>query len=203
MYVGIYTLSGTVHSRKVSSMSSEPEMYHRGWVFFAGSSSDPDSSMESRSTKSVATVRYNRVEFTLGHGHSFGYGVNKKRSAEGERTAPKEVAELDDDFFEWYKFKVFHARNVDSVSENTQEWKSMTWSERSLQQTADTVWSKRSQGGMGTGAIAGTVASVLTVAIVAVAIVVYVVHRRRKQKQTEQTTPPSLDKLVTMQLIQR
>ena len=194
----------TVHSRKVSSMSSDPEIYHRGWAFIAGSSSDLDGSNESRSsTGTVATVRYSRVEFILGHGHSFGYGVNKKRSVRGEGATPKEIAELGDDFFEWYKFKVFHARNVTSVSENTKAWKSMTWNERSLQQTADTVWSKGGKGRMGTGAIAGTVASVMTLGMaVALAIVGYVIHRRRKRKQIEETTTPSLDKLVTMQLIQ-
>ena len=200
------TVVCTVHSRKVSSMSSEPETYHRGWMFVAGSSSNPDSSVNSHSTGSVATgsvatVRYNMVEFTLGHSHSFGYGVNKKRSEEGGRAVPKEIAELDDDFFEWYKFKVFHARNVDSVSENTKEWRSMTWNERSLQQTADTVWSGRGKSHTSAGAIAGTVASVGSVGIVTLAIVGYVIARRRKRKQAEQT--PSLDKLVTMQLIQR
>ena len=183
-------------------MSSETEIYHTGWAFVAGSSPDLDSSKESRSTGTVATVRYSRVKFTLGHEHSFGYGVNKKRSMGGEGATPKEIAELDDDFFEWYKFKVFHARNVTTVSENTKEWKSMTWNERSLQQTADTVWSKGGKGHMGTGAIAGTVTSVVTLGIAALAIVGYVIHRRRKRKQIEGTTTPSLDKLVTMQLIQ-
>ena len=183
-----------VHSRKVSSLSSESNMIHKGWVFIAGSSTNSDSgSIDTRSPGSVATVRYNMVEFTLGHGHSFGYGVDKKRSVLMTRAAPKEIAELDDDFIEWYKFKVFHTRNAESVSENTKDWKSMTWSERSLQQTAETVWSHHGRRRMGTGAIAGTVLSIVTVAIVAVVIVGYVMYRRRR-KHVEKTPTPSLDK---------
>ena len=177
----------------MSSLSSEAELHLRGWVFIAGSSSNSNSSVQSRSTGSVATVRYSHVEFTLGHGHSFGYGVDEKRSVAMGRAAPKEIAELDDDFIEWYKFKVFHTRNADTVSESTEDWKSMTWSESSLQQTAETVWSKHGKSHMGTGAIAGTVLSLATVAVVASAVVAYVMHRRRRQKQVEKTAAPNLD----------
>lgn len=139
-----------------------------------------------------ATVRYAKVDFTLGHTHSFGYG-NRKRSLITQRdtsNVAKEVAEVDDDFIEWNNFKIFHMRSADMASQGTEEWNAITWNERSLQESAQNTWSKRNKGHMSTGAIAGTVIGVLVVAVVSLGIVGYAFHKRNKKLKKAHT--PSL-----------
>lgn len=127
--------------------------------------------------------------FSLGHTHSFGYGVDERSLVQTNR----QVAELDDDYIEWNGFKVFHMRNPDTVSDSTKEWKSMTWSESSLQRSAETTWSNRGKGHMGIGAVTGTVISVVSVAVVVISIVGYVLLRRMKRKINSEDTS-SIDK---------
>ena len=182
----------------MSSLSSDAEKNHKGWGFVAGTISDPD--YESRSTETIATVRYNKIAFTLGHGHSFGYGVGK-RSVTGGRKFPKEIAELDDDFFEWNRFKVFHMRDAESVSEGTNGWKTMTWSESSIQKSAQDAWSNNGKGYTGTGAITGTIVGVMLVAAAAVGVVGFVFYRRRK-KNLKQKETPSPDRQVAIPTLQ-
>jgi hypothetical protein len=176
----------SVHSNKMSTLSSDSDNNHRGWAFIAGSST-----VSSDSTETVATVRYSKVDFALGHGHSFGYGTEKRSTGQ---TAVKEVAELDDDYIEWYKFKVFHMKNADKASEGTDGWKTMSWSERSLQDSAaENGWGNRSKGHMGAGAIAGTVIGVLAVAVVGLGVVGYTLHRRSRRIKQRETPPISRD----------
>lgn len=176
----------------MSTLSSESDKTHKGWVFIAGNS--PANSMQSKSMGAVATVKYGKVDVKFGHAHSFGYG-NEKHSQTGKRDASvvgNEVAELDDDYIEWNKFKVFHVRNANMASKGTEGWKTMTWSERSLQNSAQNTWSKPGKGHMSAGAIAGTVLGVLSVAVVALGVVGYALHRR--SKKIKQANTPSLDR---------
>ena len=138
----------------------------------------------------VATVRYSKVEFTLGHGHSFGYGVGE-RSFTARAADAEEVAELDDDYIEWNRFKVFHIRDIDTVSEGTKGWKTMTWSESSLQKAAQDTWSNSGRRHIGAGATTGIVLGVMAVAAAVIGGVSYGVYRKRKRhlKQEETTSP--------------
>ena len=169
----------------MSTLSSDSNQNHKGWVFIAGSSP-----AEGESTDTVATVRYTKVDYALGHGHSFGYG-NVKRSLAAGKAEVKEVAELDDDFIEWYKFKVFHMRSTDKASEGTDGWKTMSWSERSLQNSAENGWSNRGKSGMSAGAIAGTVLGVLAVALVGVGVVGFTFYKRSRRIKRRETPPIS------------
>ena len=162
-------------------------------MFVAGSSSDQDASsdqdggIQSRSTGTVATMRYSRVVFSLGHSHSFGYGEEKRSSASREM-GYREMPELDDDYIEWNGFKVFHIRDSDAVTDSTEEWNSLTWSERSLKKAAKTAWSNHSKGRMSVGAVIGTVIGVTGVAIAVVSIVGYVMLRRAKRQFKQEDT---------------
>ena len=175
----------------MSTLSSDPDKTQKGWGFFTGSSQVD--STQSKSLGRVAKVKYGKIDFTFGHSHSFGYGNGKRSLPTGKRDASvvgREVAEFDDDFIEWNKFKVFHIRggNVDAV--DSDGWNTMTWSERSLQNSAQNTWSRGGKGGSSAGAIAGTVLGVLAVAVVAVGVVGYALHRRRKNLKKAET--PSL-----------
>lgn len=174
----------------MSSLSSDAEQYHKGWVFVAGTTSDQENSVESKSTETVATVRYSKMEFALGHGHSFGYGVGKRSATEG-REVPKEIAEIDDDFFEWNRFTIFQIRNSESVSDGTDGWKAMTWSESSIQKSAQETWANKGKAGMGASAITGTIVGVMLVAAAAIAVVGFVFYRRRKHNLKQKQTPPT------------
>lgn len=170
-------------------MSNDGDQNHKGWVFVAGTSSDSENSKESKLSDTVATVRYSKMEFTLAHGHSFGYGVDKRSVTEGREEFPKEIAELDDDFFVWNKFKIFHMRDSESVSEGTNGWKSMTWSESSIQKSAHDTWLNNDNGQMDAGVITGTILGVVVVAAAAIGVVGFVLYRRRRHNPKPKETP--------------
>lgn len=180
-----------VHSKKVTTLLSDSDSNRRGWAFIVGNS--PANSVESKSME--GTVKYAKVDFTLGHAHSFGYNSGK-RSLKTQRdatTTAKEVAEVDDDFIEWNKFKIFHMRNSDMASDGTEGWNSVTWNERSVQESAEDAWSKRNNAKMSVGAIVGTVIGVLVVAVIAaVGVATYALHKRKKK--LEQAQALSLDR---------
>ena len=77
------------------------------------------------------------------------------------------------------------------TSEGTAGWKTMSWSERSLQNSAENGWSTRGKGGMSAGAIAGTVLGVLAVVVVGVGVVGFTFYKRRKIIKQRETPPIS------------
>lgn len=177
-----------VHSKKVNTLFSDSDSNRRGWAFIVGNS--PANSVESRSME--GTVKYAKVDFKLGHTHSFGYNSGKRSliTQRDATTTAKEVAEVDDDFIEWNKFKIFHMRSADMASDGTEGWNTVTWNERSVQESAEDAWSKRNNAKMSVGAIVGTVTGVLVVAVIAVGVVTYALHKRKKK--LEQAQAPSL-----------
>ena len=173
-----------VHSRQISSLSSDPsENSNKGWVFFAGNGLNEDS--ESKSEETLARMAYRKVEYSIGHAHSFGYGTKKRSMVMGKRdysTVGEEIAELDDNVIEWQKFKVFHTKNVNRDAINGKGWNVMRWNEESLQNLAENT-RRRKKRGLGTGAISATVLSIMIVAILAFGVVAYAVYRRHKRSR--------------------
>lgn len=172
----------------MNTLISDSDSNHRGWAFIAGNTQA--NGVQSKSMERFATVKYAEVDFTLGHTHSFGY--NGKRSLITRRdatTSAKEVAEVDDDYIEWNKFKIFHMRRADMASDGTEGWNAITWNERSLQESAENAWANR-KGQMSVGAIVGTAIGVLAVAVIAVGVVAYALHKRNKK--LKQAPAPSL-----------